>query len=250
MERGNGLRRVRSLAYFTCGILAVAAGAAYGDATLNGAVSETRVSGFKGTQSVIGDPDSTTYALYGLASRERSDNPCLLTALSENVNDSSKTSSAHKDLCGPKGATSSEIKADYGNDDATGKRTFLTGVQVCMNNDRTRVKGIRIRGNVINSDSSLARLVSTDDCSAVTDVHPNSPPPIGPLEYRFCGGVITEPHPSRTNCDDKDGWMSWAECPEGQIATAAVAHFEAGNTPRSLTGVALKCRPVGALSAR
>jgi hypothetical protein len=31
-------------------------------------------------------------------------------------------------------------------------------------------------------------------------------------------------------------------CPAGQIATAAIVHFEAGKTPRSWTGIGLQCR--------
>jgi hypothetical protein len=44
----------------------------------------------------------------------------------------------------------------------------------------------------------------------------------------------------RTNCKD---WKQWAQCPlPNQVATGAVAHFEAGKTPRALTGIPLQCR--------
>jgi hypothetical protein len=43
---------------------------------------------------------------------------------------------------------------------------------------------------------------------------------------------------ARTNCH-QDHWKRW---PAGQIATAAIIHFEAGNTPRSWTGIELRCR--------
>jgi hypothetical protein len=51
------------------------------------------------------------------------------------------------------------------------------------------------------------------------------------------------PAKDRANCD---GWMRWADCPGGnEIATGLVAHFDTGNEPRSLTGLAPQCRNIG-----
>lgn len=210
--------------------------------SLVGPTTETGVSGFKGSVFVTGGANSTSHALYGISSQERSDKPCLVTTLKENINDSSKDTSPAKDLCGNKGATSSEIKVNFSDSSAHGKRTFVTGVQVCMNNKKTRVKGLRIRGNKISDSGILTSLVS-DDCSVVFDPKKGPQPQEGDLEYRLCN-LITEPSDIRTNCDEKNGWMKWAECPSNSLATAAALHFESGNKPRSLTGIALKCRHI------
>ncbi|MDX2506548.1 MAG: hypothetical protein QNL62_18995 [Gammaproteobacteria bacterium] len=203
------------------------------------------ISGFRGTTFVTGGADSTTHALYGISSRERSDNPCLVTTLKENINDSSDDTTPAKNLCGPNGATSSTIKADFSDSSLVGgKRVFVTGIQVCMNNNKTRVKGYRLRGKGISDTGKLVSLSDGDDCSEVFDPKKGPEPQQGSLEYRLCGGGITEPQAIRTNCDENDGWMKWAECDDNKLATAAVLHFEAGNKPRSLVGIALKCRGI------
>lgn len=199
------------------------------------------ISGFRGTTFVTGGADSTTHALYGISSRERSDNPCLVTTLKENINGSSDDTTPAKNLCGPNSATSSTIKADFSDSSLVGgKRVFVTGVQVCMNNKKTRVKGFKLRGKKINDTGKLVELSS--ECSEVFD--PKKGPEVqqGSLENRLCG--ITEPEATRTNCDESNGWMKWAECADNELATAAVLHFEAGNKPQSLTGIALKCRRI------
>lgn len=208
--------------------------AANGTTLMTGSTSTTAVSGFKGSIITAGDPDSATHALYGILSRERSDNPCLVTTKKEHINDTSKDTSQTKDLCGKK-ATSSDLYVDFGDNDATGTRTFLSGVRVCMNSKKSRVKGFQIRGKEISTSGTLVELRSGDSngCSEVFKQ--------GSMEYRICGGIITEPKAVRTNCDT---WMKWADCPDGMLATAAALHFEAGKEPRSLTGIALKCRTV------
>ena len=233
----SGDRLVAGTVLWT-GLLVLAAQAGYG-ATLTGTVTETAISGFRGSAFTVGDADTATHAVYGISSKERSDNPCLVTIKKEHVNDTSKQTSPKKDLCGSNGATSSELYVDYGNSDATGARTFVSGVQVCMNNDKSRVKGFRLRGKEVSNTGSLVELRSGGEAGGCSEVFKQ-----GDQEYRLCGGIITEPKDVRTNCDENDGWMKWAECPDGKVATAAVLHFDAGNEPRSLTGIALKCRSV------
>lgn len=207
--------------------------------TLSGTVTTTAVSGFQGTPFTVGDADSATHAVYGISSEERNDNPCFVAVKKENVNNSSAQTSPSKDLCGSNGPTSSELYVDYGNSDATGEHTFVTGIKVCMNSAKTRVKGYKLRGAEVSDYGTLIELRSggSGGCSEVFQQ--------GSQEYRLCGGgVITEPSAKRSNCDDTDGWMSWVECPAGKVATAMELHFEAGNEPRSLTGIALKCKTV------
>jgi hypothetical protein len=235
--------RIAILSSATAALVFGAMQAGYCGVFLNGEITETAPSGFRGTPYTVGEPDSITHALYGISSKERSDNPCLVTVSSEDLNVASRDSTSKKDLCGSKGATSSELSVQFSDANANGEHVFITGVQVCMNNDKTRVKGLRIRGNQITSGGASS-LDSGGDCSEVFDPKKGPTPQQGPFEYRLCGGKITEPKAERTNCDSKDGWMKWAQCPAGSLATAATLHFEAGDTPRSLVGIALKCRPV------
>lgn len=199
--------------------------------SLTGTPAPTAVSGVQGSPFTVGNANSSTNAVWGLTSNERSDEPCLTTVSTEDVMDSGKDGSAKKDLCGKK-ATSSDLSVSYPDYGANGARAFVTGIRVCMNNDRTRVKGFGLRGKKIDDGGNLVDL--TQD--------PSSPTPGGGGEHSY--STVTEPTDKRTNCDDKAGWMRWVECPAGQVATAVVAHYEGGDTPRSLTGVALQCRSV------
>jgi hypothetical protein len=79
-----------------------------------------------------------------------------------------------------------------------------------MNKADDRVKGIHLHGQRITDEGKLVDF--------------------GPDEQD-----------ARTNCH-QDHWKRWVNCPAGQVATAALIHFEAGNTPRSWTGIGLQCR--------
>jgi hypothetical protein len=105
----------------------------------------------------------------------------------------------------------------YANTGGAANRVFVTGIQVCMNKGDDRIKGVHLRGQRITDVGTLVNF--------------------GPDAQDF-----------RTNCH-QDHWKRWANCPAGQIATAAIVHFEAGNTPRSWTGIELRCRSVRATGA-
>jgi len=179
---------------------------------LTGEPSSTGISGFPGSKFTLGDADSGSRALVGVLSRERSDNPCEVSVGWEDVNQSSANDAITKALCGSKGATSSTMGGTYANTGGTANRVFVSGVQVCMNKDDDRVKGIHLRGKRIT------------DTGTLTDFGPDQ-------------------QDSRSNCH-QDHWKRWVNCPEGQIATAAIIHFDAGNTPRSWTGIGLQCRAI------
>lgn len=202
------------------------------DVTLTGTATPTSVSGKTGKDFVTAGGDSPTHAMYGLSSRERSDEPCLVTVNKEHVNDPANDTTQWQNLCGPGGATSSEIKAEFGDASVHGTRAFVTGVRVCMNNDKSRVKGFRLRGKKIDNAGLLVALqggVAGSGTAGGSEVTTH---------------VVTEPYATRSNCDEKDGWMSWAECPADKVATAATLHFNAGAEPRSLVGIGLQCRSV------
>lgn len=179
---------------------------------LTGDPAPSGMSGFPGSQFTLGDPDSNSRALVGILSRERSDNPCEVSIGWEDVNQSGINDAITKDLCGGNGATSSTMGGTYPNVGGEADRVFIAGVQVCMNKADDRIKGVHLRGMRITDTGKLV--------------------PFGP-----------DAQDARTNCH-QDHWKRWADCPDGQIATAAIVHFEAGNTPRSWTGIQLRCRGV------
>ena len=179
---------------------------------LTGKPSPTGISGFPGSKFTLGDADSGTRALVGVLSRERSDKPCEVSVGWEDVNQSGTNAAITKDLCGKKGATSSTMGGTYANTGGTANRVFVSGVQVCMNKGDDRVKGIHLHGKRITEAGTL------------TDFGPDQ-------------------QGSRNNCH-QDHWKRWVNCPDGQIATAAIIHFDAGNTPRSWTGIGLQCRAI------
>jgi len=197
--------------------------------TLVGPAEPTGISGFSGSTFAVGVPDSRAdeYALFGISSEERRDNPCYVTIKTENINDSGQPLELKKALCGGK-ERSSEMKAEFKNAYYP-PRTFVTRVKVCLNNQNSRVKGIKLHGQIIKDDGELV------------DVKPSDIK--GPEKKSGLDVILdTEPEAFRAHCNDN--WKPWAQCPAGQIATAAILHFDAGNEPRSLTGVALKCRRV------
>ena len=206
------------------------------DVMLHGAPAKSKVSGYRGTAFAL-DVDDGAQAMYAISSQERRDNPCTIWIGTESINDSARDTGAIKNLCGGT-PTSRAMRAEYRDDMRFGPRVFVTGIRVCTNNKETRVKGFQLRGKQIEDDAGLAALVY----------------PPGPVTYRLVGGRwnLSErdehvndpqtPADCRNNCKE---WHAWAECPyPNQVATGLIGHFEAGKTPRSLTGVELQCRYV------
>ena len=192
---------------------------------LTGSATDTQISGFAGTPFTLGGSDNG-HAVYGVRSLERHDKPCYIRALIEDINYSADHSGETKDLCG-NDTTSSEMKVQFDTDFAD--RTFVRALRVCTNNDGDRIKGFQIRGRKVDANGDVSdlppRFPDSSDSSGMTPaVDLNAP---------------RDDH--RPHCDV---WRRWAECPQGQIATAIVAHYGAGDTPRSVTGIALKCRAV------
>jgi hypothetical protein len=177
---------------------------------LTGEPSSTGLSGFPGSKFTLGNPDSSSRALVAVLSRERSDEPCFVSIGWEDVNQSGTNDAVSKDLCGGNGPSSGTMGGTYANTGGAANRVFITGAQVCMNKDDDRIKGIHLHGQRITDEGALV------------DFGPDQ-------------------QDARTNCH-QDHWKRWVNCPAGQVATAAIIHFEAGNTPRSWTGIGLQCR--------
>jgi len=182
---------------------------------LSGTVHTTARSGAAGTQHIVGTASSDTYALWGISGKETgafTNVPCWAHIKTENVNDINDEVGHNEDQCGSSSPTDgSLLVADFANTDFTGERAFVSGAQVCLNSDDTRVKGWILYGRQINANGSLMDL----DLDALA----------GP----------------RPNCDT---WKQRIDCPAGEIATAAVLEFDSGSTPRAWKGISLKCRAV------
>jgi hypothetical protein len=216
------------LVLLLCAGRAPAFGAGPAAVSLVSPTTETTLSGALGTPFTVGDAGSSTHAVFGLSNWEQSDEPCKVSVSTESLMNSAQDSTGSKSLCG--GHTPGDlIKVSFEDAGPGGSRAFVTGVRVCMNNQKDKVKGIAIRGMKITDAGELAELdpvtvTSKAGGSEVRTLQPNVPTSIRP------------------NCDEKDGWKQWADCPAGSLATAAVLHYGAGKEPRSLTGIALKCR--------
>ena len=181
--------------------------------------STTRVSG------VAGDPIETptygsTYAVFGVEWTERSDRPCSLTAVLDHIYDNVqdyKYQEIHR--CGSRGPKEASRKEmEFLKIPGQGAVFFTNSVEVCLNRAGTRVKGFRMIGLSLNSE--------TGTLDPITGVDPNI-------------------RKTRSNCEEVDRRKNWrpaAVCPAGSLAVALVGHYDDSDPPRSLTGVALRCR--------
>ena len=62
---------------------------------LHGAPLESKVSGFKGTRRTL-EAEGDDYAMYGISSQERRDNPCTIWIGTESINDKEKKRGSSK----------------------------------------------------------------------------------------------------------------------------------------------------------
>lgn len=196
---------------------------------LHGAVETTPVSGRGGAPHTLAETKGD-HAMYGPFSVERRGSPCCLALRTESLNDPSEDEGAVRDPCGAQ-ATSNELGADYGDSGANGTRVIVSGLRVCMSNDRGRVKGFQIRGKRITSDGQTFDLETGEPVSIQ----------IGGSDHAL--HTITMPMGERAN---RGGWTRWADCPyPPQTATGLVARFDTSNEPRSPTGLASQRRHGG-----
>ena len=177
----------------------------------SGNIVETNVSGTASadTNTLIG-PDDSAFALVGISSKERSDEPCWVSTLSKSITDGGLVTRS-MDRCGNRGPKEgSRLTASL---PVSASPNFLSGVQVCMNRNNTKIKGWRVYSTAFILDENRLRSFE-------------SSAPIGG-ERRHCRH-----------------WKSVEKCPAGFAATSAELHFVDSGRRHSWSGIRLRCREV------
>lgn len=198
----------------------------YGDAT------PQRVSGTPNSDRTvtIGRLEgSTPLALKRIEWGERNDHPCWFKVTIGDMTQVLRPPASNLDevdRCAGRGPTSrSKRELGYGTGArydytlATTESVYVTGMRVCLNRKRTRIKGIQIEGKRIAAEG-LNTLLDLEDLD----------------------GVINEPRLSHATC--RSNWRRWSRCGRNEVVVAVDIHFEAGPQPRSATGIAVHCRSV------
>lgn len=187
--------------------------------------------------------DGRRYGLYGARFLEKSDEPCHIVALFDSLTDPDINDLDLWSACG-NGQTpnpGSNAAAGFGDVPGLDRRAFVTGVEVCLNNNK--VKGVRFTG---------ARITRRGRIRAISP-EPAAIGGAGSLSHTKNQVEPSDPIFWRTNCAGwtSDKWQSSVSCPATSAATALIVHHVAatGNSSRrQATGLQLECRNVfGAL---
>lgn len=189
----------------------------------------------------------TNQALYGMNWGEDTDDPCFVEAKFRNIATGETGTARTWDECD--GHTPGNLKyialpEDY----------FVTGVRVCLNDDRDKVKGVQLIGQHILCVLGAEGAYTSDDGASYYQG--------GGMEYvlhsdpetRFTSceelerDSVTHGHwGEHDNCEgDKDGpdsdWESVERCDSGKVATGFHFGIEAGSGDRNMIeGISLEC---------
>jgi len=198
-----------------------------------------------GGTSILSRAASENDAITGVSIAEQSDDPCWMQL-------------AYKDVeTGVDGATRTYDHCDGANPGdlavlSLPSGSFVTGVRVCLNSDRDKLKGIQIIGNYAACMKG-AEHVYLDPAACSEVFH------AGGMEYRLCDTdqpafIEVDCTPDgfsrsieRTNCDGEnqgpdEDWESEVHCPAGMVATGLHLNTtNGGGARRMYNGVALEC---------
>lgn len=187
----------------------------------------------------LASDDPSSFGLYGARFLERSDEPCHVIALFENLRDNGNDENGVWSACGSGENPRSDSNAAVGFGDLSGldPRAYVTGVDVCINN--SKIKGVRFVGMRITKRGRIRPIqpppVAVGSGTAVAFT-PNRTEPAEPLFWRTnCGGASS------------NKWRGLVTCPSGSAATALIVHHVANPdhaTRRQATGLQLECRTV------
>lgn len=146
---------------------------------------------------------------------EQSDRPCFIRITKEHSLSAAPVTSDF-DVCkGNEGGTQ-DLRHDGG-----GQR--FSGLQVCLNKQKDRIKGLRLFISEYSTSSQEA------------GVHKLERKKKEVREF------------ARPNCDEKDGWADPSRCDEGAVLTGFKVFYRTGegvgDTSDIITGLAPICRP-------
>jgi hypothetical protein len=179
-------------------------------------------SGFSSAQkATLSRSPSTNDYVHGFTMEERSDEPCKLAALFNDVDDPDDLEGSETwDRCD---GSSGNFMSEHMPDDY---RT--TGVAVCLNSSRDRMKGFALIGRY--PECILDPNGTTPDGDACNGAGPRHE---ADEERDHC--------PGSKNGVDSD-WEDEAECPDGYVVTGIeINHRAGGGDRRMMTGVRAIC---------
>jgi hypothetical protein len=160
-------------------------------------------------------PGAGAYGLDNIHWAERRDRPCTVTVEGRDLGERNKRADRVVNKCGK-----DDVEGKYNLASASMKyqneNRFITGLRVCINNDR--VKGVEVEGKVP---------VSSDD--------PDPPPSTVENDTGWQLNCALAAAAHAFNGD-------WVRCSKGQMAVGLRAYFERGDEPRSILGMTLICR--------
>lgn len=199
---GGGRRIVASFTAALVGAAAIAVlvwpGAAGAD-QLTGKPSTTAISGRAGTDRTLAKPGSSNDAIYGVIIAERSDDPCFLQANFRDVT-SNATSSLRFAECDDNNRNEGTDRSRVSM--ALPEGVFVTGINICLNGNRDKMKGIQLIGRYSGCVLGQPTYVASSEC---TFFKANG------IEYRLCNtdnapyrevdcGIAVTRYYERTNC--------------------------------------------------
>ncbi len=224
------MRNTSSYVYTLIGLMAFAT-PSMAWVQFHGDAEAKRISGVRNSDRVvtIGQPESDDeFALNKVTWGERSDEPCWFQVRNTDMTRHPTASDTRYDevnRCEQSGPTERSKRSvgysGFPNDYtvATQQPVYITGLRVCMNNGRTRIKGIQVEGKQPNPNFDSATILV--DLDAIE-------------------GVVNSPRRAQSNCNGN--WGRWSRCGRNQVVVGLDIHFEGGLRPRSATGIAAQCR--------
>lgn len=226
----------------------------------------TELSGRRGAETVLAQSPPSDFAVVGIQSAERSDDPCFLEVRYRHVE------------------TGEEIQEVFAacadRSDGRGKRASIkefnlpdfqwaVGARVCMNRDRTKIKGMQLIGDYENCILGAETIEVPAPCSRNFRAGGSDQgiPCLDPEDRSrvelICGdtslnrgfGTFFE----RRNCPgrkvaslpDDENWEREVFCPDGYVASGVQLSTAAGGGDRRMiNGVGLHCRELTTFKSR
>jgi hypothetical protein len=219
---------------------------------LTGSPSTTAFSGRGGANRTLSKSASMNDAIYGVEIAERSDDPCFLRIKYRDVASGAEGSSLRFAECSDN--NNNEGTSDSRRGVSLPSGAFVTGVRICLNADRDKMKGIQLLGRYGGCLLGQEKVyVAPAACSPVFKVSGH--------EYRLCNtdqpnyvgldcsqtSTSVSDHYERTNCPgtkegpDRD-WETRVSCPDLMVATGMkLSTRQSGGGREMIDGIALEC---------